>query len=307
MMIDTSKLKYFNMLCEKGIIDEKQNDLDSIMDSLEEKQFECLKRLETTKDERRKEEINETLNIIDLQLKEISSLKSAIDSGIIITSKDELTPKAGGVAEQNNRVGTEQRDNDNRERKKGKIGLIAIAIAIVAVVAIAGLFIINGSRDNQNTASNDNTENTEESTSDNENDNSAKIGFGYLYGEECQQLIEAEGVEEKLFQDGIYIVDITNPALAEAGAKIGDRVVTLNGVDVSTIEEISAITSQYKPGDEVVLVVSRNSDNVTINTKLVSKSELQPSRTTGEETVLIEGRMVRISYFEDSYGINVSY
>ena len=174
-------------------------------------------------------------------------------------------------------------------------------------VVIAGLFIINGSKNNQNTTSNENTANTEERTSDNEKDNSVKIGFDYLYGEEAQQVIEAEGVEETLFQDGMYIFDITNPALAEAGAKVGDRVVSLNGVNVRTFEEYSAITSKYKPGDEAVLVISRNSENVTINTKFVSKADLQPSRTTGEETVVIDGRMVRISYFENAYGINVTY
>ena len=87
-MIDTSKLKYYKTLCEKGVIAEQQNNLDEIMDALEEKQFEYLKRLETTKDESRKDEINELLSIIDLQLKEIGSLKSAISSGIIIESVD---------------------------------------------------------------------------------------------------------------------------------------------------------------------------------------------------------------------------
>ena len=56
-MIDISRLKYYETLCDKGIIGEDINDIDTIMHTLEEKQFEYFKRLETTNNEERKEEI----------------------------------------------------------------------------------------------------------------------------------------------------------------------------------------------------------------------------------------------------------
>ena len=299
-MIDTSKLKYYKTLCEKGVIAEQQNNLDEIMDALEEKQFEYLKRLETTKDESRKDEINELLSIIDLQLKEIGSLKSAISSGIIIESVDSSAKETKTDTKQENAIVTE---NESKHEKKGKTGLIVAVIALIAVVVIAATFMFNN-KGNQNTSDNTSTANSENSTNDEEN--KAKIGLYTFTAEEVRQAWKDMGEEDDwdYLLDGSYIYDITNQHLIDGGVQIGDRVITLNGENVKTADDLTNIVSKYKPGDEAVLVVARGFEQLTINAVFISAAETLEPRNSGEEIVEIDGRPYRFAYSEDGLSIN---
>ena len=75
-MINPSKLKNYNALCEIGVLtDSEHESIDSLISEIEEKQFEYLKRLETTTDEERKDDLNSKLVIIELQLKELALLR----------------------------------------------------------------------------------------------------------------------------------------------------------------------------------------------------------------------------------------
>ena len=77
--MDYSKLKYYTKLCEKGVIEKEPENLDGIITLLEEKQFEYLTRLETTKDESRKDEINETLDLLyDSMISNLETLEGHV-------------------------------------------------------------------------------------------------------------------------------------------------------------------------------------------------------------------------------------
>ena len=291
-MIDTSKLKYYKSLCENGVLDKRQNDLDDIMNTLEEKQFEYLKRLETTKDESRKDEINEILNTIDLQLKEIGSLKSAISAGIIID------PKNASVTDdkKKNEDTLEAKDNkENKGKKKSKTGIIITVVVIAIAVAAVAVFMLNGKTGNQNTATDD------------EDNNATKIGIAWFYGPDVQKQAEEQDawVEGANLSKGLYVYDIANQSLIDGGLQLGDRLLTLNGEAVDTEEKAVAVINEYQPGDEALLVVSRGFDEVTVKGKFVSPSELLDYKTSGEATFEIDGRPFRVTYGEDSFGISM--
>ena len=301
-----SKLKYYKELCEKGIINEEQKNLDGIMNALEEKQFEYLKRLETTKDEERKDEINELLNTIDLQLKEVASLKAAISSGIIVESANEEKTAVQNDDKEVTIKPAEKKDiNNSKERKKNKIGLIAAVIALIAVVAIGAMFVLNGKNDNSGTATGNDTATTGESASD-EDENAAKIGLITFSAEECRQAWKEMGEEDDwdYLLDGLYISDITNQSMIDAGAQIGDRIITLNGENIKTRDDLANVNAKYKPGDEAILVVARGFEQVTCNGSFIRSSETLPSRDSGEEIVQIDGRPYRFAYSEDGLSIN---
>ena len=277
MKIDTSKLKYYKTLCEQGVISAQQDDLDVIMSLLEEKQFEYLKRLETTNDESRKDEINEILNVIELQIKEISSLSAALRAGILIDSKAETIP-------------TDYKRNDlliaedNKENKKSKMGLIIAAVVIVAVVMSAAIFLLDKST-SDNTVSKDQGVTSE---ADSNNSEETKLGV---------QWVQDIGPE---FFSGLYITNVRNQTLIDGGMQPGDRLVTVNGENVKTDEECHAVISKYNPGDEAVVVIDRDSNQKTINGVFIKASEQLPEKTSGEVTFTLNGKQVRITFLGNS-------
>lgn len=75
------------------------------------------------------------------------------------------------------------------------------------------------------------------------------------------QEINAELVEEKKLKEikGVYINSITENGAAEsAGLKIGDIILSINNINVNSIEELLEQISNYRPGDKVDLLIKRN-------------------------------------------------
>ena len=167
-MIDTSKLKYYKILCEKGVIDESQNDLEGISGKLEERRLECLKRFEATKDEGRKDEINELLRIIDLQKKEIEDIKVAISSGIFIekSEPDGESSRQDTLVRQDEKG--KQRDKpiitESAADKKRKSIPIIVAVLCIAIVAV--VFLLQNINSEKNSLSSDSTEVANESVNE---------------------------------------------------------------------------------------------------------------------------------------------
>lgn len=288
-MIDTSKLKYYKTLCEKGALDDQQKDLDDIINTLEEKQFEYLKRLETAKDEERKDEINELLNTIDLQLKELVSLKTVISSGIIIESKSET---AAEVKEDKTQIEESVAGKESNEGKKGKTGLVLAVFALVAVVAIAAVFMINGKNADQSTATNGDTATAEAST--NEDENTVKLGVQWI-----------QDIGEEFFS-GVYITNVTNQTLIDGGLQPGDRIITINGENARTLDEARAVIVKHNPGDEAVLVVDRDGNQETIKGLFIKSSERLPNKTSGETVFTLDGSRVKVTFLENKK-IEVEY
>jgi len=82
---------------------------------------------------------------------------------------------------------------------------------------------------------------------------------------------------------GVYIQDLVeNGAAEEAGIKPGDIVTRINGLDVNSTSELLGDIGQYRPGDRVVLSISRNGTekdysvllrNKDGNTSIIKKEE----------------------------------
>ena len=138
-MYNIKSLSYYSILCEKGIIEDQQQDLNSFCGLLQDKQFEYLKRLETTKVEDRKKEINEILNIIDMQLEEANQIKGFIASGIVTDneeSEEVMTQTTDIKEDQENKA-------QQKPAEKKRIRLIVIGIIILIAIALL-VFLIAG-------------------------------------------------------------------------------------------------------------------------------------------------------------------
>ena len=287
--MDITKLKYYQLLCDKEIISEGQDeDIDSIINTLEEKQFELLKRLETVADEKRKEEINETLSIIDLQLKEVGSIKDAINAGIIVDA-------SGSSLE----TEEHEQSGDNKGKNGGKKGIIFAAIAFVVLCAVAGFVFMQKGDTQQATSSEDNTPASEATTE--EDDNVAKIGVSTFDGAETQKQMEEQDswVEGVNLAKGLYVYEITNQTLIDGGLELGDHIMSLNGENVTADSDLFDIRQKYSPGDDCVFKVSRGPEVVTIKGKFIKPSEALPEKTSGEEIFYMEGGTFRVTYNAD--------
>ena len=60
-------------------------------------------------------------------------------------------------------------------------------------------------------------------------------------------------------ETGVYIVQIVNGGAAdEAGLKEGDRIVSVDGKEVSSSSEVKAAISKHKIGDKIQVKVNRD-------------------------------------------------
>lgn len=68
---------------------------------------------------------------------------------------------------------------------------------------------------------------------------------------------------------GIYVLELTPYSAAErAGIKTGDVITAIDGVEVTTIDELNLEKEKHKAGDSVTLTVIRGSDTLQIKLKL---------------------------------------
>ena len=68
---------------------------------------------------------------------------------------------------------------------------------------------------------------------------------------------------------GIYVKEIETFSSAEkAGIKIGDVITSIDGIEVTTMEELNNKKNTKKIGDTVTLGIYRNSENIKISLKL---------------------------------------
>lgn len=73
---------------------------------------------------------------------------------------------------------------------------------------------------------------------------------------------------------GVYVTSfIDNDAAEGSELKIGDCIVSINGVEVTTSAEILAAIYPLKVGDKVDVVVYRNNEMVTVKTTLIEQDE----------------------------------
>lgn len=111
------------------------------------------------------------------------------------------------------------------------------------------------------------------------------IQYGYVTGRP-QIGITGEDITESMASYyqvpvGVYVRFMDSEgAAAKAGVQIGDIIVAINDVPVTTTDELNSEKANYKAGDTVKLTVSRNNENIDINVVLQEKTSQQEQQTT---------------------------
>ena len=67
---------------------------------------------------------------------------------------------------------------------------------------------------------------------------------------------------------GVYIAKVTGENAKKAGFREGDKVVSIDGKDVATSNDLISEVQSHKPGDTVAVTVERNGQPVEIKTEL---------------------------------------
>ena len=74
---------------------------------------------------------------------------------------------------------------------------------------------------------------------------------------------------------GVYIAQVTGSNAKKAGFQEKDRIVSIDGKEVSTSSEFISLVRKHKVGDTVSIVVSRNGQEIEIKTELEELSATQ--------------------------------
>ncbi len=68
---------------------------------------------------------------------------------------------------------------------------------------------------------------------------------------------------------GIYVVDVTSGSAADAaGLKPGDRIVSIDGAEIASREDVSTIVEQHSAGDTISITVARDGQMLTVSATL---------------------------------------
>jgi serine protease Do len=71
---------------------------------------------------------------------------------------------------------------------------------------------------------------------------------------------------------GVYITEVRNGSDAEnAGLKVGDRIISVDGQEIESATEISPIVQSHVPGDQMTVVISRNGEEITVEVTLTEQ------------------------------------
>ena len=68
---------------------------------------------------------------------------------------------------------------------------------------------------------------------------------------------------------GVYVAKVSdNSAAAEAGMQVKDRIISVNGTEISSAAELSKVIDNKKVGDTIKIIVERDHKQVTLNATL---------------------------------------
>ena len=104
------------LLTTLGLDPEKN--LKGLLEDLESKQYEFFERLETTNDEKRREELNELLSHIDAAINQIKEQLASVNSAIIL---DEGEPQPEAATEETVPEQPEQAEKTQKKEKEAKL------------------------------------------------------------------------------------------------------------------------------------------------------------------------------------------
>lgn len=133
------------------------------------------------------------------------------------------------------------------------------------------------------------------------------ITNGYVTGKAFMgiqgQTIDASAAQYYNMPQGAYIASVTTGSAAEnAGLKLGDIITRMDGVEISSMEDLSAAVKTHKAGDTVEMSVWRSGETITMT---ITFDEKQPeTTTTTEDTQQNSGDQQQQQYnpFGNNYG-----
>ena len=86
---------------------------------------------------------------------------------------------------------------------------------------------------------------------------------------------------------GVYVDSLmANSAAGDAGIKVGDVIIKVNGEKVSTSPELQGAIAQYRPGEEVDIYIHRNGQEELKKVKLNSRDGLSSEMTKDQSQLM---------------------
>ena len=83
---------------------------------------------------------------------------------------------------------------------------------------------------------------------------------------------------------GIYVMGLTKGGPGEkAGIKEGDRLVSIDGVEIKSSNDIIVVRDSHKVGDSVEVVVDRNGTKQTLTMVIGDSADFQDAQTSGDD------------------------
>ena len=90
----------------------------------------------------------------------------------------------------------------------------------------------------------------------------------------------AEGEYEEGAEAGVYCMEVTRGGPAEkAGIKVGDRLISLDGVEIKNSNDIIGIRDSHKVGDSITAVVERGVSRLTLTLVVGDSGDFQKQTT----------------------------
>lgn len=113
--------------------------------------------------------------------------------------------------------------------------------------------------------------------------NNGKVVNRPFLGFSVKYFAEGEN-EDSDGEAGVYVMEIIkNGPAAKAGIKVGDRLVSLDGVEIKTTNDIMTVRDAHKVGDKIDCVVSRDGSNTTLSLTIGDSGDYQTNAPSNKE------------------------
>lgn len=112
-------------------------------------------------------------------------------------------------------------------------------------------------------------ENGSESSSSAVNTNKAMLGIraGNLTAEQAAQYGYTSG--------GVYIIEITEQATADAGLSVGDRIISIDDIIANQLSDVTGYLQDKEPGDAVTVTVERSGKMLSVDVTLLENPDAE--------------------------------
>lgn len=100
----------------------------------------------------------------------------------------------------------------------------------------------------------------------NTNTNKAILGISAAY------LDSATAQQYGYRSAGVYVIEITTQSTYQAGLRVGDRIISIDGTVVEDLDTVTDYLADKEPGDRVELLVERNYKTATLTITLVENT-----------------------------------